>query len=160
MKRFSLLVLFVLAVAVPSHGQYRNGRCPAPRYVRVDTGRPVYHPVFTQPVQASPQAVAASPGNGFLSWINAERSRYGLRSVVLDANLSAWAAMNNAHQNARGMGHFVMGAARRQNSGWGPLSTVCSMWMQSPAHRSALLDPSITAVGIAGSGAYWTFNGS
>jgi uncharacterized protein YkwD len=32
------------------------------------------------------------------------------------------------------------------------------MWMASPAHRAALLDPTIRFVGIAGAGAYWTYN--
>ena len=52
-----------------------------------------------------------------------------------------------------------MGPARRQNSGMGgAMSTVGSMWMASPAHQAALLDPTITMIGIAASGSYWTFN--
>jgi uncharacterized protein YkwD len=30
--------------------------------------------------------------------------------------------------------------------------------MGSPAHRAALLDPTIQWIGIAAYGAYWTFN--
>ena len=66
--------------------------------------------------------------------------------------------MNNDQQAARGMGHFVMGPARRQNSAVGAFANIGSMWMNSPAHRAALLDPTIRAIGIAGLGAYWTFN--
>ena len=40
----------------------------------------------------------------------------------------------------------------------GAFANIGSMWMNSPAHRAALLDPTIRAIGIAGLGAYWTFN--
>jgi hypothetical protein len=95
---------------------------------------------------------------GFTGWLNATRAAYGLSAVGHDPNLSSWAAENNNHQAARGMGHFVMGPARRQNSAVGSISDIGSMWMNSPAHRAALLDPTIRWIGIAGLGAYWTFN--
>ncbi len=95
---------------------------------------------------------------GFTAWLNATRAAYGLAPVGHDANLSNWAAVNNSHQAARGMGHFVMGPARRQNSAVGSVANIGSMWMNSPAHRAALLDPTIRWIGIAGLGAYWTFN--
>ena len=66
--------------------------------------------------------------------------------------------MNNDHQASRGIGHFVMGPATRQNSAMGGYPGIESMWMASPAHRAALLDPTIRWIGIAGLGAYWTFN--
>lgn len=75
-----------------------------------------------------------------------------------DPNLSSWAAENNNHQAARGMGHFVMGPARRQNAAYGSYGDIGAMWMNSPAHRAALLDPTIRWMGIAGLGVYWTFN--
>ena len=57
------------------------------------------------------------------------------------------------------MAAFVMGPARRQPRPWpGAFANIGSMWMNSPAHRAALLDPTISAIGIAGLGAYWTFN--
>jgi uncharacterized protein YkwD len=95
---------------------------------------------------------------GFTSWLNATRAAYGLPAVGHDPNLSSWAAENNNHQAARGIGHFVMGPARRQNSAFGSVSNIGAMWMGSPAHRAALLDPTIRWIGIAGLGAYWTFN--
>ena len=106
---------------------------------------------------AAATTVAGDP-YGFVGWLNATRAAYGLAAVGYDANLSGWAAMNNDQQAARGMGHFVMGPARRQNSAMGAFANIGSMWMNSPAHRAALLDPTITAIGIAGLGAYWTFN--
>ena len=95
---------------------------------------------------------------GFTGWLNGVRAQYGLGAVGYDANLEAWAAVNNGQQHARGLGHHVMGTARRQNAGTGAAATVWQMWMASPAHAAALLDPTITMIGIAASGSYWTFN--
>lgn len=102
--------------------------------------------------------VASGDPYGFLAWLNGVRSQYGLRAVGYDANLTNWAAVNNGQQHARGMGHHVMGSARRQNAGMGQASSVWQAWMISKGHRDALLDSSITTIGIAASGSYWTFN--
>ncbi|WP_165068071.1 CAP domain-containing protein [Paludisphaera rhizosphaerae] len=122
------------------------------------------------PVAAAPEAAAAAPAAaeapaaaygdpyGFTAWLNGVRASYGLGPVGHDPNLSSWAAMNNAQQAARGLGHHVMGPARRQNSAMGGFPGIEAMWMASPAHRAALLDPTITWIGIAGAGAWWTFN--
>ncbi|WP_165248273.1 CAP domain-containing protein [Paludisphaera soli] len=112
-----------------------------------------------QPVQAA-AAPAAAYGDpyGFVNWLNGVRASYGLGAVGHDPNLSSWAAMNNNHQASQGLGHHVMGPARRQNSAMGGFPGIEAMWMASPAHRAALLDPTITWVGIAGAGAWWTFN--
>lgn len=115
----------------------------------------------TAPAEAAPaQAPAASYGDpyGFTAWLNGIRASYGLGAVGYDPNLASWAAMNNDQQAARGLGHHVMGPARRQNSAMGGFPGIESMWMASPAHRAALLDPTITWIGIAGAGAWWTFN--
>lgn len=117
---------------------------------------------YTEPpaaaTAAGPQFGAVGDFYGFTNWLNGVRAQYGLGAVGHDANLDGWAAINNDHQNAYGMGHHVMGPARRQNSGMGAAGTVWQMWMASPAHRAALLDPSISWIGIAASGAYWTYN--
>jgi uncharacterized protein YkwD len=102
--------------------------------------------------------VYAADPYGFTAWLNATRAQYGLAAVGYDPNLTNWAAMNNNQQAARGIGHFVMGPARRQNSAMGSYASIGAMWMSSPAHRAALLDPSIRWIGIAGLGAYWTYN--
>ena len=104
------------------------------------------------------EAEPASDPYGFTAWLNATRAAYGLPPVGYDPNLSNWAASNNEQQAARGMGHFVMGPARRQNAAMGGFPGVETMWMNSPAHQAALLDPTIRWIGIAGLGAYWTFN--
>jgi uncharacterized protein YkwD len=108
--------------------------------------------------EAAPASVESSDPYGFLSWLNSTRAAYGLPAVGHDPNLSSWAAENNNHQAARGMGHFVMGPARRQNAAFGSFASIGTMWMNSPAHRAALLDPTIRWMGLAGLGAYWTFN--
>jgi hypothetical protein len=110
----------------------------------------------SQPAETA--VVATSDPYGFTAWLNATRAAYGLPGVGYDPNLSNWAAMNNSHQASYGIGHFVMGPARRQNSAMGGFPGIESMWMASPAHAAALLDPTIRWIGIAGLGAYWTFN--
>jgi uncharacterized protein YkwD len=128
---------------------------PAPSEVR----RASYETQVAQPAQTA-QVQYASYGDpyGFTSWLNGVRAQYGLGPVSYDPNLSGQAAVNNGQQHARGMGHHYMGSARRQNSGMGAAQTVWQMWMASPAHQAALLDPTITMIGIAASGSYWTFN--
>ena len=116
-----------------------------------------------QPTQATAPAAApaaASSGDayGFTAWLNGVRASYGLGAVGYDPNLESWAAQNNSQQAARGLGHYVMGPARRQNSAMGGFPGVEAMWLASPAHRAALLDPTISFIGIAGAGAWWTFN--
>jgi len=119
---------------------------------------PTPEAVAVQPAQAAPAvAYVTSDPYGFLAWLNSVRASYGLGAVGHDANLSNWASMNNSQQISHGLGHFVMGPARRQNSAMGA-SFPGSMWMASPAHRAALLDPTISWIGIAAAGAYWTFN--
>ncbi len=108
--------------------------------------------------QQSQQSQSWGDPYGFTAWLNGIRASYGLGPVSHDPNLSNWAAMNNDQQAARGLGHFVMGPARFQNSAMGGFPGVEAMWMASPAHRAALLDPTISFIGIAGAGAWWTFN--
>lgn len=112
--------------------------------------RPAMQPAASQPQSGDPY--------GFTAWLNSTRARYGLSAVGYDASLTNWAAMNNSQQSSRGMGHYVMGAARRQNSAMGNYAQIGAMWLASPAHRAALLDPTIRRIGIAGAGMYWTFN--
>jgi uncharacterized protein YkwD len=128
------------------------------------TGTPVVPASYTvpvadppsQPAQAAPEPTYGDP-YGFLYWLNSTRASYGLGPVNYDQNLSNWAAMNNSEQMARGLGHFVMGPARHQNSAAGG-GFPGAMWLASPVHRAALLDPTISWIGIAAAGAYWTFN--
>lgn len=112
--------------------------------------------VTQQPQQVQYVQQPTGDPYGFLNWLNATRAGYGLSAVGHDPNLSAWAAQNNSHQAARGIGHFVMGPARRQNAAMG--SNPWTMWMNSGGHRAALLDPTIRWIGIAAYGAYWTYN--
>jgi hypothetical protein len=114
-------------------------------------------PVAKMVVATRPAAPAGDP-YGFTGWLNSVRAGYGLAPVGHDPNLTNWAAMNNAQQQSHGIGHHVMGPARRQNSAMGGYASIGAMWLSSPAHRAALLDPGIRWIGIAGLGAYWTFN--
>jgi hypothetical protein len=143
-----------------------NGWVLTEKFRRLDNPT-VEVPPAPSPAQAVGAAVPAVVGAatvpagdpyGFTNWLNSTRASYGLPAVGYDPNLESWAAMNNDHQASRGIGHFVMGPARRQNAAMGGFPGVESMWMASPAHRAALLDPTIRFIGIAAYGAYWTFN--
>lgn len=133
-----------------------NGQCPqtyaAPRPAVQYYAPPV---TYQQPTSQAYQS-NCDPGT-FLNWLNQTRAAYGLPAVAYDQNLANWAHANNVQQHSRGMGHHVL-PCRRQNAGWGNLSSVPGMWMASPGHRAALLDPSIRWIGIASLGAYVTFN--
>lgn len=130
-----------------------------PAAAPVQTYQRHYAAPAQRPVAApAPAAASSYDGSWFLSWLNATRARYGLPAVGYDPNLASWAAANSAAQTRLGLGHHVMGPARRQNSAMGGAGSLASMWMNSPAHRAALLDPSIRWIGLAGVGAYWTFN--
>lgn len=130
---------------------------PLPATEQPEPKRDVQVARVAQVVYQQPQQPAGDP-YGFVNWLNGVRGQYGLGAVGVDPSLSNWAAANNGQQQALGMGHHVMGPARRQNSAMGDFPSVTSMWMASPAHRAALLDPSISWIGIASMGAYWTFN--
>lgn len=149
-------------VAAPAYTYQTTQQPSAPQYVYQSgyTGMEVQPQAVApaQPVYAAAPVVASGDPYGFTAWLNGIRASYGLGPVSYDANLANWAAMNNDQQAARGLGHHVMGPARRQNSAMGGFPGIESMWMASPAHRAALLDPTITFIGIAGAGAWWTFN--
>jgi uncharacterized protein YkwD len=94
-----------------------------------------------------------------LVWLNTTRRGYGLRAVGWDNGLCADAANNNYHQAVRGLGHFFMGRARRQNSAFcAGYAAAANMWLASPAHCAALLDPTITRIAVHRHGAWFTFS--
>lgn len=139
---------------------------PAYAYANAAPAPTTYQSYYTAPAAttyanysyAQPASASSGGAAGFLSWLNGVRAQYGLPAVGYDPSLESWAASNNAQQASHGLGHYVMGPARRQNSAVGDVSSIGSMWLNSPAHRAALLDPSITRIGLAGNGQYWTFN--
>lgn len=162
------MVAFV-AVSAPlsAHAQQQRVIYAAPAtynrpviYAQPTTRSAYYYPPAPTATTAQPARTATYTGDpyGFTNWLNGVRAQYGLPAVGHDQNLTNWAAANNSQQQVRGMGHHVMGPARRQNSAMGAYGTIGSMWLASPGHRAALLDPSIRMIGIAGMGAYWTFN--
>lgn len=152
----STLISLSLLVLVATNGTMA-ARAQGPVAVRTAPARVA---MVAAPAQPKAVVYAAPAGDpyGFTAWLNATRASYGLRAVGYDSNLTNWASMNNSQQASRGMGHYVMGPARRQNSAMGHYASIGAMWMASPSHRAALLDPNIRAIGIAGLGAYWTFN--
>lgn len=112
-------------------------------------------------VQASPQAASTRDPASFVAWINGVRARAGLGSVAWDATLAGYAAQNSSQGfGHHGRGGFPMGypLVRRENAGLGDLAQVEGMWLASPPHAAALLDPSIRLVGLGNAGNVWTYN--
>ena len=112
----------------------------------------------TQMVTATTTQTTTVSGDpyGFLSQLNAIRTRMGLCQLAFGADCYADACQNNSY----GFGHRFMGRARRQNSAMGQSSAgqVLASWMSSPGHASALFDPSIRVAAVAFNGRTWTFN--
>ena len=150
--RASRVSLPSLLIALSSAALADDARPPARAQAPAITSARSAAPAASQP------AAPATDPYGFTTWLNGTRARYGLRAVGYDPNLAQWAAVNNGQQQRRGMGHYVLGPARRQNCAVGNVANIGAIWMNSPAHRAALLDPSIRWIGLAGLGAYWTFN--
>lgn len=120
---------------------------------------PSARPVSYAAPAAAPAPSAGDVSGSFIPWLNSLRAASGLGPVGYDAALVTWAMSNNGQQMARGLGHFVMGPARRQNAAMAQSAgQAYQMWWASAPHRAALLDPSITVVGVAVSGQWWTMN--
>ena len=155
---------YTYATAAPTYGyQYQSNyyapsNSTAATYAAQPTQATAGYDTSGATYAAASTGYTGGDAYGFLGWLNSVRAQYGLPSVGYDASLESWAAANSAQQASRGLGHYVMGPARRQNSAVGSSGSIGSMWMNSPAHRAALLDPSIRYIGLAAYGSYWTFN--
>jgi hypothetical protein len=152
-----LSLALVLAAQPVLFSGCSHGAPPAP------TPQPAPRP---QPAPTpTPQPAPQTDPYGFGPWLNAERARRGLTALAYDPSLVPYAAQNTAQQCARGLGHWGPGGfptgypyVKRENAGMGPLGQVEPMWVASPAHASALFDPSVRFYGIAGQAGYWTYN--
>jgi uncharacterized protein YkwD len=114
-----------------------------------------------------------------LQAINAYRTANGRKAVVLDERLSRAAAMQSAAQAGRSwIGHSGTGgstpmaraasagfhakiASENVASGQKSFGDVLAFWKQSSGHRTNLLRPNVTAIGVAmakneNGRAYWT----
>ena len=178
MKRFftSMVMIALAALVLLAFGTSMTFAQSCP--VRCAAPATAYQPRYVQPRYIVPAAQYRAPAPvasyqapavyasasyqgdpyGFLSWLNAYRARHGRAPVSWDANLANWAAQNSAAQSRRGLGHWVMGPARRQNSAMGSFAQIGPMWAASPPHNAALLDPTVTVAGLAGSGNWWTLD--
>lgn len=97
---------------------------------------------------------------GFAAILNQQRAAAGLPPLEYDHDLSSWAAMNNAHQADRGLGHHVNPNCH-QNCAWNTpdAASTANTWLNSPAHRDNMYSPNVRTFGIAyGPGPYWTLN--
>ena len=146
--------------------QCATGSCPtagsyvvqAPQGYQAPPGYATYQavPVSSVLVPSAAASVSLAGGDrwGIVGWLNAVRGSRGLGGVVWDEEVAIWAVENSR----RGFGHVVRFGGWRQNVGMGALPTVQAMWLSSPAHASALLDPWVTRVGLGYANGVWTLN--
>jgi uncharacterized protein YkwD len=109
--------------------------------------------------RVAPTVPAADP-YGFAAHLNSYRASAGLPPLQYNPELSNWAALNNSHQNSRGLGHHVNPNCL-QNSCWNTTSAAHTMrtWADSRSHRDNMLASHVRSFGIAyGPGPYWTLN--
>jgi len=162
----AFVVISALAMLVTDTPAQTCRTCPPPPGATYRYPQTYYYvappPPPVPPVTASPQSppgvVATLDPYGFIAWLNGVRAARGLAVVAYDPGLAASCHANNAHQHGRGLGHHSR-RGRRSNVGQGSMGSVCSAWLASPPHAAALLDPSVSRVGIASDGAYWTYEG-
>jgi uncharacterized protein YkwD len=153
----SIALIAIFGTASPSLGQ-----CQTACQARVTTIPPqaVRQPQRTWTYATQTTTVTYAVPTDLVGRLNAIRASYGLSALGYDANLAAECGQNNAWQRNRGLGHHFMGRARRQNAAYGvsDSGSVINMWMASPGHASALLDPTVRMVGYHFDGYYWTWS--
>ena len=110
----------------------------------------------TRPRTTYVPAPAGDP-YGFTAWLNATRASYGLSAVGYDPNLSGWAARRTTRAAVARDGPLRDGPGARQNSAMGnsARSARCGWRRPRTGRPCSTHDP---LIGIAGLGAYWTFN--
>lgn len=182
-------LLLLTTIVPVAEAQCPGGRCPAPsnyavryQYAPAPTayqladasgkawqhGDPAYlaswvaehnRTIVTPTPQSIPVVPEVTPASqndryGFGAMLNRQRYLYYRGAMVHDPALSAIAAANSS----KGFGHHGFHPGR-ENVGMGSLDAVMASWLASPAHASALLDPSLSRYGIAQVNGIWTFIG-
>jgi hypothetical protein len=110
--------------------------------------------------RAPEEPTPATDPYGFHAIINQYRASAGLPPLGYDHELASWAAVNNAHQSNRGLGHHVNPNCH-QNCSWNTpdAASTADQWLGSRGHRENMLSPAVRSFGIAyGPGPYWTLN--
>jgi uncharacterized protein YkwD len=156
MARIVVLAAALLLSASTAEARWprRYQQCQGSSCSTYNTYSYTYAYTQTTTTTATYQAATTDDPNGFVNWINNVRARYGLRALVWSADAAAHAAINSA----RGFGHSYLGGTRRQNVGMGSLASVEAGWLSSPAHLAAIVDPTVTEVGLANVNGVWTMN--
>jgi uncharacterized protein YkwD len=86
-----------------------------------------------------------------LKAINAVRSKYGLKALILDARLHRTARQHCGWMaNHNSMIHSAFPCAENIAQGYASVESVMSGWMNSSGHRANILNPNYTRVGLSG----------
>jgi uncharacterized YkwD family protein len=144
---------------------------PAESQIPAESAAPVEStpPAETQPEDTSTYETA------ILSLVNAERAKYGLSALTLDASLSkvAQAKAQDLHDNhyfahesptygtpfemMRAFGISYRSAGENIAMGYSSAQAVMTGWMNSEGHRANILNASYTTLGVGyvADGNYW-----
>ncbi len=141
-----------------------------------------YYPAYTasaDTVQSSEQASdsgISSYAREVCTLVNAERAKYGLDALTLDATLCSCAQRKSqdmhdlgyfshtsptygtAFQMMRSLGVTYNHAGENIAMGYSSPQAVVAAWMQSSSHRAIILSASYrsTGIGYVADGGYWT----
>lgn len=123
---------------------------------------PVLAAVVQKPTTKDAVSAVQSDPWGFLSALNSTRAQHGLAALRYDANLSQWAADNcRIMTSVKVSGHYSLGdRSFWQVALYGAVDapTAVLVFMGSPSHRNALLQPGVTIAGVWFDGSSWTAN--
>lgn len=113
------------------------------------------------PGTPSNQAAPADHRGRFVQWLCSYRAQHGLGPVGYSEDLE-WAALHNCRlqAQARVSGHYAPNGGWWQVAFHGPtsLDQAIQGWVASAAHNAALLEPSVSMIGLAVEGVSWTCN--
>ena len=147
MKRFVGIMCLLVVFASVDAAFARGGR-----------GRGLFHRGGSQGGQTSAsknapidKAPTYEVEHRLLKAINAVRERYGLRALILDAQLHRTARQHCGWMaNARSMVHSTFPCAENIAMGQSDVDDVMNSWMNSSGHRANILNPNYTKVGLSG----------
>ncbi|ORY02529.1 SCP-domain-containing protein [Basidiobolus meristosporus CBS 931.73] len=127
------------------------------------------------PLTVVAQLALAFDANTLLGMVNQERQKVGVPVLSLDARLMVAAQRHNAYQVSiqtmthdepnRSLGDRVSETGYQWSNvgenvaaGFPDEASVMNAWMNSPEHRSNILSPAFTQIGVAYNpqGSYWT----
>lgn len=162
----ALLAGLALSVAAPASAGWETSRTLAQHPVLVIRVAPASTTVSTTAaapaVAPAPQSASAAYRAEVLRLVNVERARAGARPLKADSCAATYAVRQNSVIATAGtLSHQDLGAVMRgcqargagENVAYGNVTPaqMMTMWMNSPGHRTNILRPTFTHLGVGAS---------